>query len=216
MANGLNQRGTFDSPTNVAIAVAKDFLLYMGQLTNEDYDFFDDYLAITNNSIEDSNNNDQESIKAVINILECKCSTLAQNKQSGGVTGYRKSSSDNLREPETFDLLKHLKQPLIEAMYDVLHSHNDEVTSYLQNTHPMTKGEHILDYWKCQIISQNFPNLGKVVLRYLSIPASSASVERVFSHSGRLKCSTRASLGSRTIAHLTFLKEWLNNEYPPV
>ncbi|MBW0484806.1 hypothetical protein O181_024521 [Austropuccinia psidii MF-1] len=36
--------------------VAKDFLLYMGQLTDEDYDFFDDYLAITKNSIEDSNN----------------------------------------------------------------------------------------------------------------------------------------------------------------
>ncbi|MBW0548209.1 hypothetical protein O181_087924 [Austropuccinia psidii MF-1] len=57
MANGSNQRGTFDSPTNVAIAVAKDLLLYMGQLTNEDYDFFDDYLSITSNSIEDSNNN---------------------------------------------------------------------------------------------------------------------------------------------------------------
>ncbi|MBW0534233.1 hypothetical protein O181_073948 [Austropuccinia psidii MF-1] len=37
--------------------VAKDFLLYMGQLTNEDYDFFDDYLAVTKNSIEDSDNN---------------------------------------------------------------------------------------------------------------------------------------------------------------
>ncbi|MBW0466960.1 hypothetical protein O181_006675 [Austropuccinia psidii MF-1] len=101
-------------------------------------------------------------------------------------------------------------------MYDVLHSQDDEVTSYLQNTHPMTKGEHILDYWNHQIISGNFPNLGKVALRYLSIPASSASVERVFSHSGRLKCLTRASLGSRTIAHLTCLKEWLNNECPPV
>ncbi|MBW0484560.1 hypothetical protein O181_024275 [Austropuccinia psidii MF-1] len=42
----------------------------MVQLTNEDYDFFDDYLAVTNNSIEDSDNNvglkdDQASIKAI-------------------------------------------------------------------------------------------------------------------------------------------------------
>ncbi|MBW0549792.1 hypothetical protein O181_089507 [Austropuccinia psidii MF-1] len=36
--------------------VAKDFLLYMGQLTNEDYNIFDDCLGVTKNSIEDSNN----------------------------------------------------------------------------------------------------------------------------------------------------------------
>ncbi|MBW0506781.1 hypothetical protein O181_046496 [Austropuccinia psidii MF-1] len=153
--------------------------------------------------------------KEVINILACKCSTLTQNKQSSLVRGDLKSSSDNLSNPETFDLLKHLKQPPIKVTYDALHSQDDEVTSYLQNTHTMTKGEHILDYWKRQIISGNFPSLGKVALRYLSIPASSASVERVFSHSGRLKCPTGASLGSRTIAHLTCLKEWLNDEFPP-
>ncbi|MBW0466311.1 hypothetical protein O181_006026 [Austropuccinia psidii MF-1] len=123
--------------------VTKDFLLYMGQLTNEDYDFFDDYLAVTKNSIEDSDNN----VGLKYNQA-WECSTLAQNKQSGQVTGDQRSSSDNLSEPETFDLLKHLKQPPIKTMYDVLHLQDDAVTSYLQNTHPMTKGEHILDYWK--------------------------------------------------------------------
>ncbi|MBW0579226.1 hypothetical protein O181_118941 [Austropuccinia psidii MF-1] len=122
--------------------------------------------------------------KEVINILAWECSTLAQNEQSGGVTGDQESSADNLSKQETFDLLKHLKQAPIEATYDVLHLQDDEVTSYLQNIHPMTKGEHILDYWKCQVISQNFSSLGKVALRYLSIPASSGSVERVSSHSG--------------------------------
>ncbi|MBW0500531.1 hypothetical protein O181_040246 [Austropuccinia psidii MF-1] len=77
---------------------------------------------------------------------------MAQNKQSGPVTGDQQSSSDNLSEPETFDLLKHLKQPPIETMYDVLHLHDDEVTSYLQNTHPMTKGKHILDFWKPRVL----------------------------------------------------------------
>ncbi|MBW0542288.1 hypothetical protein O181_082003 [Austropuccinia psidii MF-1] len=122
--------------------------------------------------------------KEVIDILACECSTMAQNEQSGPVTGDQQSSSDNLSEPESFDLLKHLKQPPIEKMYDVLHSHDDEVILYLQNTHPMTKGKHMMDFWKSQIIARNFPNLGKVALRYLSIPASLASVERVFSHSG--------------------------------
>ncbi|MBW0538607.1 hypothetical protein O181_078322 [Austropuccinia psidii MF-1] len=63
--------------------------------------------------------------KEVIDILACGFSTLAQNKQSGGVTGEQESSADNLSEPETFDLLKHLKQPPIEATYDVLHLQDD-------------------------------------------------------------------------------------------
>ncbi|MBW0463203.1 hypothetical protein O181_002918 [Austropuccinia psidii MF-1] len=79
----------------------------------------------------------------------------------------------------------------------------------------MSRGEHIVDYWKRQIVTGNFPLLGKIALQYLSIPASSASVKRVFSQSGRLKCPARAGLGSRTIAHLTCLKEWLNDEQPP-
>ncbi|MBW0551678.1 hypothetical protein O181_091393, partial [Austropuccinia psidii MF-1] len=53
--------------------------------------------------------------KEVINILAWECSTLAQNKQSGQVTGDQQSSSDNLSEPETFNLLKHLKQPPIKT-----------------------------------------------------------------------------------------------------
>ncbi|MBW0465077.1 hypothetical protein O181_004792 [Austropuccinia psidii MF-1] len=46
-------------------------------------------------------------------------------------------------------------------------------------------------------------------------PMTKVCVERVFSHSGRLKTPTRAALGSRTIAHLTCLKEWLNEETSP-
>ncbi|MBW0488759.1 hypothetical protein O181_028474 [Austropuccinia psidii MF-1] len=123
-------------------------------------------------------------------------------------------STDNLSEPDNFDLLKHLKEPPIEAYYDFLQSEGNELASYLQINHPMAKGEHIIDYWKHQILCGNYPKLGKLALRYLSISASSAPVERVFSHSGRLKCPTRASLGARIIAHLTCLKEWLNDESP--
>ncbi|MBW0528604.1 hypothetical protein O181_068319 [Austropuccinia psidii MF-1] len=78
----------------------------------------------------------------------------------------------------------------------------------------MVRGEQVVDYWKIQILNGQYPNLGRMAFEYLSIPSSSASVERVFSHSGRLRSPTRASLGSRTIAHLTCLKEWLNNDFP--
>ncbi|MBW0517678.1 hypothetical protein O181_057393 [Austropuccinia psidii MF-1] len=120
-----------------------------------------------------------------------------------------------MSDTESLDLLTHLQQMPIEASYNELNSHYDEVGTYLQNLNPMVRGEKVMDYWKRQILSGHYPDLGKLAFKYLSIPSSSASVERVFSHSGRLKSPTRASLGSRTIAHLTCLKEWLNNEFPP-
>ncbi|MBW0479058.1 hypothetical protein O181_018773 [Austropuccinia psidii MF-1] len=65
--------------------------------------------------------------------------------------GETQLSSDNLSEPESFDLLKHLKKPPIEASYNVIQSQDDEIASYLQNNHPVAKGKHIIGYWKvCQ------------------------------------------------------------------
>ncbi|MBW0556133.1 hypothetical protein O181_095848 [Austropuccinia psidii MF-1] len=116
-------------------------------------------------------------------------------------------SPQELSETENTDLLQHLKHPPIEASYELLRSQGDELLCYLQNLHPMTKGELIINFWKRQIITGNFPTLGKIALRYLSIVAGPECVERVFSHSGRLKTPTRAAPGSRTIAHLTCLKE---------
>ncbi|MBW0586338.1 hypothetical protein O181_126053, partial [Austropuccinia psidii MF-1] len=64
--------------------VAKDFLLYMGQLTDEDYDFFDDYLAVTKNSIEDSDNEvglkDNQDREAQLRAITQKRKTRAFNQ----------------------------------------------------------------------------------------------------------------------------------------
>ncbi|MBW0588771.1 hypothetical protein O181_128486 [Austropuccinia psidii MF-1] len=45
--------------------VAKDFLLYMGQLANEDYNFFDNYLSTDKVTLEDSDNKATPSVKDV-------------------------------------------------------------------------------------------------------------------------------------------------------
>ncbi|MBW0464474.1 hypothetical protein O181_004189 [Austropuccinia psidii MF-1] len=115
-------------------------------------------------------------------------------------------------DPEFYDLLSHLGKAPIELGSANPNSFKDKVVAYLQNLHPMSKGKHILDYWKCQMITGNFPKLGKLAMCYMSIPSSSACVERVFSQSGQLKCPAHASLGARTIAHLTCLKERLNED----
>ncbi|MBW0503174.1 hypothetical protein O181_042889 [Austropuccinia psidii MF-1] len=100
--------------------------------------------------------------KEVIDLLVHECSILTQNNKSAHKRGESQSSADNLSKPESFNLLKHLKQLPIEATYDVLHSYDDEVASYLQNTHPMTKGEHIVDYWK--VSAAPFQSFGSFLL----------------------------------------------------
>ncbi|MBW0539145.1 hypothetical protein O181_078860 [Austropuccinia psidii MF-1] len=115
-------------------------------------------------------------------------------------------------DPEFYDLLSHLGQTAIELGSANPNYCKDEVVAYLQNLHPMSKGKHILDYWKRQMIMGNFPKLGKLAMNYMSIPSLSACVEHVFSQSERLKLPARASLVTQTIAHLPCLKEWLNED----
>ncbi|MBW0528525.1 hypothetical protein O181_068240 [Austropuccinia psidii MF-1] len=105
-----------------------------------------------------------------------------------------KTAPQESSENSIGDLLHCLNQPAIETSYSIPNSQGDELH---------------------QIVTGNFPNPGQIALRYLTIAAGSACVEQVFSHGGRLKTPTQATLGSRTIAHLTCLNEWLNEETPP-
>ncbi|MBW0573678.1 hypothetical protein O181_113393 [Austropuccinia psidii MF-1] len=57
--------------------VAKDFLLYMGQLTNEDYNFFNNYLSTDKVTLEDSDN------KATPSVQDVQASIKTIKKLSG-------------------------------------------------------------------------------------------------------------------------------------
>ncbi|MBW0508298.1 hypothetical protein O181_048013 [Austropuccinia psidii MF-1] len=72
------------------------------------------------------------------------------------------NSPDYQSEPDKLDILHHLNQVPMESTQVFSGSDEDEVLNYLQNLHPVGKGEHILDYWKRQIITGNFPTLGKI------------------------------------------------------
>lgn len=60
-----------------------------------------------------------------------------------------------------------------------------------------------LSWWREN--SQSYPRLSKVARDYLTIPASSASSERVFSSSGKILSDLRTSLKADTLAGLTFM-----------
>ncbi|MBW0467306.1 hypothetical protein O181_007021 [Austropuccinia psidii MF-1] len=84
----LSERGM--CACHVLNLVAKDFLLHMGELTNEDYKFFDDYLFLKRAPIEDSKDEHppmaqelQGSIKRVGNSYHCtsqNCKNRAFNE----------------------------------------------------------------------------------------------------------------------------------------
>ncbi|MBW0487953.1 hypothetical protein O181_027668 [Austropuccinia psidii MF-1] len=84
--------------------------------------------------------------KEVIDLLAGEDAQLTINEGEDALGNNGSPSSDNLSELDNLDLLKHLKEPPIGASYDVLQSQGNELASYLQNNHPMGKGEHIIDY----------------------------------------------------------------------
>ncbi|MBW0496623.1 hypothetical protein O181_036338 [Austropuccinia psidii MF-1] len=94
--------------------------------------------------------------KEVIDLLAGECMQLTINEGDNALRNNGSPSSDNLSEPDNFYLLKHLKEPPIEASYDVLQSQGNELASYLQNNHPIAKGKHIIDFWKLTLALTSF------------------------------------------------------------
>ena len=64
--------------------------------------------------------------------------------------------------------------------------------------------EDPLVYWKTN--KEKFPCIAKIVAHYLSIPASSAPVERLFSTAGKVFRPERCQLNDETFEMLMFIK----------
>lgn len=79
-----------------------------------------------------------------------------------------------------------------------------EITDYLSEPNlTIFGGATVLLYWK----NSSFMVLKQLAKKFLSIPASSASVERVFSTLGNIVTKKRASLSSESIEMLGFLSQ---------
>ena len=96
----------------------------------------------------------------------------------------------------------------------------DEVTNYLSLPLAL-ETENPLDWWRMH--SQNFPKLAKFARKYLAIPATSVSSERLFSDAGNLISTKRTNLDTKLAGQMLFLKrniktmkvfapEWEENE----
>ena len=79
----------------------------------------------------------------------------------------------------------------------------DLIDDYLKLIYS-TQYKDALLFWKLH--DQKFQILSTLAKKYLGVPASSASVERMFSISGHILSSKRASMSVRLFAVLVFLK----------
>jgi len=64
--------------------------------------------------------------------------------------------------------------------------------------------EDCLELWHNR--RKELPNLFKLTMKVQSVPATSATVERVFSHGGIILRPLRARMGDNTLSNIIFLK----------
>ena len=77
----------------------------------------------------------------------------------------------------------------------------NEISAYLSERRV---NECPLKYWKSN--QSKYPILCKLACRYLSFPASSGPVERIFSSTGKIFRADRAKLSDQLFSKLAFLK----------
>lgn len=65
-------------------------------------------------------------------------------------------------------------------------------------------GQNSLEFWAMN--RHTLPSLFKVAVRVMAIPASSAPVERVFSHGGVIMRPHRSQLSDKVLSNLIFCK----------
>ena len=90
-------------------------------------------------------------------------------------------------------------------------SSESEVEEYLAQPPPLEKTSDPLQFW--QTHEKKWPNLAILASRYLTIPASSAPVERLFSIAGKVFRPERASLSDKRFEELMFIRcnKWTVN-----
>ena len=82
----------------------------------------------------------------------------------------------------------------------------DEVIEYMRRKVNFQKGEDVLSWWRKHACI--YPQLSRLAPALLSIPASSAASERIFSETGRILEARRQLLNPESLDSLVFLRNF--------
>jgi hAT family C-terminal dimerisation region len=80
----------------------------------------------------------------------------------------------------------------------------DELTRYLKFDHRETSSNDILEFWST--MADSLPTLAKVAFQILTIPATSANVERSFSAAGQVISERRSNISPDLVNDILFLR----------
>jgi len=85
----------------------------------------------------------------------------------------------------------------------------DEIERYIRQRVPLSQNFEVIEWWKNN--ANLYPQLSKLALKLLSIPASSAAAERVFSLAGNIITEKRNRLCPKSVDSLLFLHSYYKN-----
>jgi hypothetical protein len=79
----------------------------------------------------------------------------------------------------------------------------DELTRYLKFDHRETSSNDVLEFWST--MADSLPTLAKVAFQILTIPATSANVERSFSAAGQIVSERRSNISPDLVNDILLL-----------
>ena len=82
----------------------------------------------------------------------------------------------------------------------------NQVRRYLELCEDTPITEKALHFWTLADTKQRFPTLSRLALQLLCVPASSAPIERAFSHGGIFMRPHRSRMSASLLSDLMFLK----------
>jgi hypothetical protein len=80
----------------------------------------------------------------------------------------------------------------------------DELTRYLKFEHRETSSNDVLEFWNT--MADSLPALTKVAFQILTVPATSANVERSFSAAGQIVSERRSNISPDSVNDILFLR----------
>ncbi len=154
-----------------------------------------------------------EQVKEILKeVYECeKSAMLSTSQKTGGLPVEASPNTDSIETPpkkrrRIFDRLSNIAA---KKAQDSVGKDTDFYQEYLDYLNLSVSDEEMnkcpLLFWKSNF--GRFPIMSKLARKYLAMPASSGSIERLFSVAGAIKRARRANLNVETIEKLLLLRD---------
>lgn len=154
-------------------------------------------------------------------ILTAEASDFFQRNEASVESASEGSSQSQTNPADAPDideigiLPKRAKSSIFDDLFDmdmqsepahvIAKSITEEINEYLK-AQIVDKSTNALLFWR--VNKNSYPILGKLAKTYLSAPASSGSVERMFSLAGSIGRARRNRISVTTLEKLLMFKEW--------